>query len=441
MTAVVAFHELGHLVVALMFGIRVTQYSIGFGKVLFSCSWRGTRYCLSLIPLGGYVRMLDTRKDRLLSAQEQLYAFDRQHPCKKILVYLAGPFANLLLAVFLLSAVVYHEGVITVAPIVHTVIPDSLADKAGFQEGDHVLMVDGQPVSDFEDLNELSIDGLSSLQLSFTVQDARGKIRNRRMYLRNYPDLVDEIYRGKASFGFSPDCFSTEIDEVLQGLPAAEAGLKSGDRIVGLANKKINNYQQFITIARHLPLSAVSVDYVREGRRYQTFLKPKLIGKKQSGALITRIGITNKIDSSLAKRSRAIYHATLAQSFLIGFKKTFHVAKRTVVLLGKMLVGQSSLKTLSGPITIASMTKKTVDLGWTSYLFFLAMISISIGILNLLPISVLDGGGALMSLIEWVQGKPLSLRAEDFALRIGFAMLMLLIFVALFNDFFRIFAK
>lgn len=441
MTAVVAFHELGHLVVALMFRIRVQQYSIGFGKVLFSCSWHGTRYCLSLVPLGGYVRMLDTRKDYQLSAQEQLHAFDRQHPCKKILVYLAGPLANLLLAVLLLSAVVYHEGVITVAPIVHTVIPDSLADKAGFQEGDHVLMVNGQRVSDFEDLNELSTDGLNGLQLSFTVQDITGKIRDRWMHLRNYPDLVDEIYRGKASFGFSPDCFSTEIGQVLQGLPAAKAGLKSGDRIVGLASKKINNYQQFIKTVRHLPLSTISVDYVREGRRYQTFLKPELIGKKQSGALITRIGIINKIDSSLAKRSRAIYHATLTQSFLIGLKKTFHVAKRTVVLLGKMLVGQSSLKTLSGPITIASMTRKTVDLGWTSYLFFLAMISISIGILNLLPISVLDGGGALMSLIEWVQGKPLSLRAEDFALRIGFAMLMLLIFVALFNDFFRIFAK
>lgn len=441
MTAVVAFHELGHLVVALMFRIRVIQYSIGFGKVLCSCSWRGTRYCLSLIPLGGYVRMLDTRKDHQLSAQAQLYAFDRQHPCKKILVYLAGPLANLLLAVFLLSAVVYHEGVVTVAPIVHTVIADSLVDKAGFQEGDHVLMVNGQRVSNFEELNELSIDGLNSLQLSFTVQDAQGKIRERRMNLRNYPDLVDEIYRGKASFGFLPDRFSTEIDEVLQGLPAAKAGLKAGDRIVGLANKKIDNYQQFITAVRHLPPSVVTVDYVREGRYYHTFLKPELIEKKQNGAWISRVGIINKIDSSLAKRSRAIYHASFTQSFLMGLEKTFHVAKRTAVLLGKMLVGQSSLKTLSGPVTIASMTKKTVELGWTSYLFFLAMISISIGILNLLPISILDGGGALMSLIEWIQGKPLSLRAEDFALRIGFAMLMLLIFVALFNDFFRIFAK
>ena len=441
MTILVAFHELGHLVVALMFRIRVKQYSIGFGKVLFSRSWCGTRYCLSVIPLGGYVRMLDTRKDRQLSAQEQLHAFDRQHPCKKILVYLAGPIANLLLAIFLLSVVVYHEGVMTVAPIVHTVIPDSLADKAGFQEGDHVLMVNGQQVSDFENLNELSIDGLNGLQLNFIVQDVQGKIRDRQMLLSNYPNLVGEIYRGETSFGFLPDRFSTEVNEVLQGLPAAKAGLRSGDRIVGLANKKINSYQQFITIVRHLPLGPILVDYVREGRHYQTFLKPELIGKKQSGVLITGIGITNKIDSSLAKQSRAIYHATFTQSFLIGLKKTFHVGKRTLVLLGKMLIGQSSLKTLSGPITIASMTKKTVDLGWISYLSFLAMISISIGVLNLLPISVLDGGGALMSLIEWVQGKPLSLRAEDFALRIGFAMLMLLIFVALFNDFFRIFAK
>ncbi|MBN3859773.1 RIP metalloprotease RseP [Neisseriaceae bacterium PsAf] len=437
-TIIVAVHELGHYAVAKFFGVKIEKFSIGFGKVLYSKTWNNMEWCLSLIPLGGYVRMLDTRAGEVKEEEKQ-YAFDLQAPWKKLLVYFAGPFINLVLGALLFSLVFYHQGVTTVKPEVNMIATDSLAEKAGFQEGDYVVKINQQPVKDFAEVSMVTMENLENGLIQYEVIDTLGQEQIREVNTKNYPDEIRNILLGKNEFGFSPYKITNQLEKVLPDSPASQAGLQANDIILELNGQKIGSYAEFSNILRAHPGEKIEVLYQRGEKKFKTVVIPDAVLESKDSKPVGKIGVQNKIDETLAKKNRDIYYPNLSESVKMAIDKTGYISKQILVFLGRIVVGKSSLMNINGPITTASYASETAAMGLMPYLMFLALISISIGILNLLPIPMLDGGGILFSFIEWIRGKPISEAVQEFGMRFGFLFVILLMFIAFSNDFVRIF--
>lgn len=437
MMPIVLLHELGHYVIAKLFGVKVARFSIGFGKVLLSKTWRDTEWCLSLIPLGGYVHMLDTRFSKL-KEEDKPYAFDLQAPWKKILIYVAGPVINLVLGVLLLSFVFYYTGITSVTPQVNTIIPGSLAQEAGFEEGDYILQVNQIPVNNFADVTRLTMENLEKNVLQYRVKDTKGDERTLQINPNQHLEEVRNIILAKTSFGFLPDKVSNELGKVDPNSPASQAGLQENDIILSFNKQTIARYSDFSKILRDSAGKPVEVLYTRAGKKYVTTVTP---GSAESdhGRYVGRIGVHNKIDAVFAENNRNTYYPSLIQSIKIAWDKTAYISGQTLVFLSMMIVGKSSLLHISGPISMASFASDMASMGLMPYLVFLAFISISIGVFNLLPIPILDGGGVLFSLIEWIKGKPISKFTQELGMYVGFVLMALLMCIAFFNDFVRIF--
>ncbi|QRN41097.1 MAG: RIP metalloprotease RseP [Neisseriaceae bacterium] len=436
-TTIVTVHELGHYLVAKFFGVKVEKFSIGFGKVLCSKTWNDTTWCLSLIPLGGYVRMLDTRLGEVDEVEKQ-YAFDLQAPWKKILIYFAGPFINFVLGVLLFSLVFYHEGITSLKPEVNMVAIDSLAEKAGFQEGDYIIKINQKLVKDFSDVSILTMENLEN-GLQYEVIDASGQPQIRKVDTEKYPQEVRSILLGKSGFGLYPHRVTNEIEMVSPDGPASKAGLQADDIILELNHEKVENYTNFASIIRNHPSQKIDVLYQRGGEKFETVVIPDSLLEAKNSRPIGKIGVQNKIDEILAKKNSDIYYPNLLESVKMAFGKVGYFSKQILFLLGRIVVGKSSLVNISGPVTMASYANETAAIGLMTYLAFIAAISVSIGIFNLLPVPILDGGGILFSFIEWVRRKPMSDAERAFGTRLGFLFLVLLMFIAFSNDFVRIF--
>ena len=431
---IVSWHELGHYLMARVFGVRVQRFSVGFGSKLWGIEKWGTEWCISLWPIGGYVRMLDGREDKLKSGEE-IYAFDHQKPWKKILIYAAGPGMNFILSFIVFMGIFYFEGIPLIKPEVHTVLSESLAQKAGFKEGDTILKINGRKVEDFAGALSLTLENLERAPLHFSVVDKKGHLEERNIDARKYKKSIKSILLGKESFGLSPDRVLLQIEKVIPDSPASKAGLQKGDQLIALNGKKMLEHQDFVDELIALNGETALLLYERKGTRYQTWLR----GEKNPETGKYQVGIENKIDESLAKNIRSLYHPTLMESVRISFNKTVHFVWETFRFLGGMVVGGNSLLNLSGPVTMAGYASKAASLGGSAYFAFLAIVSISIGVLNLLPIPMLDGGGAFMALIEWIRKKPLRLEVQEKATQLGFFSVLCLMMVALYNDFIRIF--
>jgi regulator of sigma E protease len=435
----VTFHEYGHFWVARKCGVKVLRFSVGFGKPIVSWYDRhGTEFALAAIPLGGYVKMLDEREGPVAPAELHL-AFNRKGVWARIAIVAAGPIANFVFAVCAYWAVAVI-GVNTVAPIVGEVKVGSVAEQAGLQAGDEIVSVDKAATPSWQTV----IMGLAA-HLGDSVDIPVQVLRADESEPRTLVLSVDNWLRGDAkpelieSLGITP--YRPEIEPVL-GLvspdgAAERAGLLVGDLIVAIDGEPISQWQELVAVVRASAEKTLQMTIDRDGSPLTLSITPVLHPAKD-GSTYGLMGAAVKPVKWPDEYIRLLQKGPL-DAINEGFRRTYSDIKLTLGAVKKILLGDISLKTLSGPITIAQIAEESVSSGIESFLHFLAYLSVSLGVLNLLPIPVLDGGHLVYYFAEVLRGKPLSEKMQLAGLKVGVALIIFMMVIAFYNDLARIF--
>lgn len=431
----VSLHEFGHYIVARWCGVKVLRFSVGFGKPFFTKKRGDTEWCLAPIPLGGYVKMVDTREGNV--AEEDLpYAFDKQHPAKRIAIVAAGPLVNLALAV-LLYGLSFSFGVTEIRPYVGTVEPASIAAKAGFEAGDKIKSVNGVAVKDWGDAHTEMILNVESGKVDVAVDTAAGQAAVRVIDAAGTPE-AGKIAKNSGHIGLLPFKITTHIGHVQENSPAAAAGLKMGDKLISANGQALQTWVQWTELFRQSPGQKLAIVYERGGKTFQTAVRPDSF-ELSDGTLVGRIGVAAQRDAEWEKQVRHEYRPSVGEAFQMGWDKMVGYSATTLEFFGKLLSGNASASHVSGPLTIADVAGRSAAMGVQSYLEFLALVSISLGVFNLLPVPVLDGGHLVLYTAEWIRGKPLSERIQEIGLRLGVAAMLMLMVLAFYNDINRLF--
>jgi len=432
----VVFHELGHYAVARWCGVKVLRFSIGFGRVVWSRRFGPdrTEWAVSAVPLGGYVKMADEREDDLAPADRER-AFNRQSVWKRIAIVAAGPVANLLLAV-LLFAGTFMAGVPGQRALLAPPPPGSAAAAAGFVDGDRVVAVDGVAVASLADLRWRILKSQGREDVVVDVERPDGSRATRTLGLDRLA-LADWETNPLSALGLRADLGAPIVDQVTPGKPAAAAGILPGDRIVAVDGRAARSPADVASATNAKPGIALAWRIERDGAARDVSLVPE--AAEIGGRRIGLAGVRLKVDPASAERIAITVRSTPLDALADGARRTWELSVFTLRMLGRMLVGEASLKNLSGPITLADFAGQSAQAGALVFVGYLALISISLGVLNLLPIPLLDGGHLLYYLAEIVLGRPVSDRAFEVGQRIGMALLAVLMTLALVNDVSRLF--
>ena len=430
----VSLHEFGHYIVARLCGVKVLRFSVGFGKPFFTRKRGDTEWCLAPIPLGGYVKMVDTREGEVAQA-DLPYAFDKQHPAKRIAIVAAGPLTNLALAV-LLYGLSFSFGVTEIRPYVGTVEPDTIAARAGFQSGDRIQSVNSTPVADWGSAQTEIALNLEAGKVAVAVQTASGAQTVRTIDAAGTEE-AGKIAKNQGYIGLMPFKITTVIGGVEKGSPADKAGLKTGDKLTAADGKPITSWQEWANLTRQSPGRKIALTYERDGQARTADIRPDTV-ERSDKTLIGRVGLLPQSDKAWDRQIRRNYRPSVVHAFGMGWEKTVSHSWTTVKFFGKLISGNASASHISGPLTIADIAGQSAELGLQSYLEFLALVSISLGVLNLLPVPVLDGGHLMFYTAEWIRGKPLGERIQNIGLRFGLALMMLMMAIAFFNDITRL---
>ncbi|QTR49904.1 RIP metalloprotease RseP [Candidatus Thiothrix anitrata] len=438
----VTVHEFGHYWVARRLGVKVLRFSVGFGKPLWTRVSKDAdrvEYVIAALPLGGYVKMLDEREfdeNTQIPEKELHRAFNRQVLWKRAAIVFAGPLANFLLAIAV-YALTFVLGVDTFRPVVE-VRKDTPAALAGFQTGDTLTAINGEAVTSWDDLHMLLIeDYLTSPRLEISVTTPEGNNVQRVLDLGDKPMFKDETdFLNKAGLGLWMRGIG--IAGVLEGSAAAQAGLQAGDKVLSVGGTAPQSVQDFIQIIQQHAEQTIALQIRRGDNDVSINVTPqsKDLDGKTVGSLGANVGayMTDAVRAELAFTQRyGVFDA-----LWLGMVKTKQMSVVTLKLMGRMLTGEVALKNISGPVTIAQFAGTTASIGLGAFLGFLAIVSISLGVLNLLPIPMLDGGHLMYYLVEWVKGSPVSAEVEAVGLRIGMALIGCLMVLALYNDFMRL---
>lgn len=433
----VTFHEFGHFWVARRCGVKVLRFSVGFGTPLVRWHDRqGTEFVVAAIPLGGYVKMLDEREGDV-PAELLDRAFNRKTVFQRIAIVAAGPIANFLLAI-LFFWVLAMLGSQQIKPIIGSVVADSPAAQAGLAAGQEVIAVDGEAVDGWSGVNlqlvrrlgetgELSV---SVLEQGSTVPAVHQVSIKSWLKSEDNPDPIGGL-------GIQPwrPAVAPVIAELDEKGPAKAAGLKIGDRIVSLDAQSVTDWQEVVSRIRAMPDGKVILGIERAGQReaLALTLAAKGEGKARTGYLGAGVAGGQWPPEMLREVSYGPV-AAVGQAL----SRTWSMSLLTLDSLKKMVVGQLSVKNLSGPITIAKVAGASAQSGVGDFLHFLAYLSISLGVLNLLPIPVLDGGHLLFYMVEWVRGRPLSERVQAWGMQIGISLVVGVMLLALVNDLSRL---
>ena len=432
----VSLHEFGHYIVARWCGVKVLRFSVGFGKPFFTKKRGDTEWCLAPITLGGYVKMVDTREGNVSEA-DLPYAFDKQHPFKKILIVAAGPLTNLALAVLLYGLSFSFGGVTELRPYIGIVEPASVAAKAGFKSGDKVLSVNGMAVKDWPEAMTEIVLNLEAGKVNVAVEEENGQHALRVFDIAGSAD-ADAIAKQKAGIGLYPFRSTNQLGMVAPGSPAERAGLKKDDMILSVNGDTQGGWLAWSENIRNHPGAKLIIEY-RRGSQVHTAEMYADSVETPNGTLVGRAGIAPKADEAWENKIRHHYQPAVGEAFKMGLDKTYGYTVLTMKFFGKLLTGNASLSHISGPVTIADAAGKYASLGLQSYVEFLALISVSLGIMNLLPIPVLDGGHLVYYTAEWLRGKPLSERVQMMGMRFGILAMLALMLLAFFNDITRLF--
>ncbi len=429
----VTFHEFGHFWVARRCGVKVLRFSVGFGSPLVRWHDRhGTEFVIAAIPLGGYVKMLDEREGDVPPALLDS-AFNRKTVRQRFAIVSAGPLANFLLALvfFWLLAMLGSQ---QVRPVVGAVESGSLAAQAGMAVDQEIVAVNGKPVSGWGEVNLQLVRRLGeSGQLDVAVREVGSSAeRQLQIPLQNWLKGVEEPDPITA-LGIRP--WRPQIAPVIAQLdpegPAQAAGIQLGDRLISLNRQPLDDWQQVIDAVKVLPGATAVLEVERDGQRVDVPLT--LAARGEGEARRGYLGAGVEGGEWPAEMLREVRFGPL-DAVVEGAKRTWTMSLLTLDSLKKMLFGELSVKNLSGPITIAKVAGASAQSGLGDFLNFLAYLSISLGVLNLLPIPVLDGGHLLFYLVEWVRGRPLSERVQGWGVQIGISLVVGVMLLALVND-------
>jgi regulator of sigma E protease len=438
LAVLVAVHEYGHFAVARACGVKVLRFSIGFGRALYR--WRdtrGTEYVIAAIPLGGYVKMLDEREGDV-EPQEQHLAFNRKPPLQRIAVVAAGPAANFLLAICAYWFL-YMAGETGYAPVIGEVEAGSVADVAGLEAGQEIIAVDGTPTPTWQALSFRLLDRIGDTgSIRFTVKYPDSEVQYESeawvdawLSEQEQPDL----YGGLGLSLYTPDA-EPVISEVVADSPAESSGLLAGDRILAADGVPMPLWMDWVEYVRARPGQSIDLTYQRDGLVLSTQIVPA-VTEGEDGENFGRVGLAVALPEMPAELIRQYSRGPL-EALWAGVQRTGELTVFTLNSIKKMLQGLISPKNLSGPITIAKVATESAKSGLESWIGLLALLSVSLGVLNLLPIPVLDGGHLLYYTLELLAGRPVPERIQMIGYQLGLVVVLGIMGFALYNDIARL---
>jgi regulator of sigma E protease len=434
----IAVHEFGHFWVARKLGVKVLRFSIGFGKPLLRRvgDRDGTEYVVAAVPLGGYVKMLDEREGPV-DDQEVHRAFNRQRLWKRTAIVAAGPAFNLLFAIMVYWGILV-TGDTGTRPLIGTVEPDSIAAQAGLASGDELIRVGDRSTPTWESaVYALMAESLNGEDLPVRVRDASGAEVVHTLdgdalaALPDDPEILSHLGLAVAKPVLPP-----VLGEVMDGEPAEQAGLRSGDRVLASDGEPVQSWRQWVDLVQAHPGEPMRVRIERGGEEIDLVLTPRIA--EGSEGPVGRIGAAVHVSDELFDDYRTEVRLGPVEAAGAAVARTFDMSVLMLRVIGRMLIGEASVENLSGPISIADAAGKTASYGLDYFIKFLAVVSISLGVLNLLPIPILDGGHLLYFAIEAVKGSPLSEQAQMQGQRIGLALLAALMTLAFYVDIARL---
>jgi regulator of sigma E protease len=430
----IVVHELGHYVVARWCGVKVLRFSVGFGRALAIRRFGPdrTEWVIAAVPLGGYVKMVDEREGDVEPA-DLPRAFNRQSVWKRFAIVVAGPVANFLLAIALYWCL-FMSGVQEAKPILAAPDAGTVAAQAGLRAGDTIRAINDEPVTGWQDVRWRLLQlALDRKQARIEVADARGAIDWRTLDLsRTAADEVEGDLLAKLGMRLYRPELPPVIGKVIAGGVAARAGLAAGDRVIAVNGEPTASWEALVAKIRASPGRALVLEIERAGATRRIELAPE--AATQGTETIGRIGAAPQVDEGALKAYYFEVRYGPVDAAAKAVARTWEMSVFSLRMLGKMVVGEVSWRNLSGPVTIADYAGQSASLGLAPYLAFLALISISLGVLNLLPIPLLDGGHLMYYTIEVLKGSPVSERAMEIGQRAGLAVLLFLMAFAFYND-------
>jgi len=436
----IAIHEFGHYWVARRVGIKVLRFSIGMGKALWTRVSKvdGTEFTIAAIPLGGYVKMLDERVDTV-SPGERHMAFNQKPLWARAAVVIAGPMANFLLAIAAYWLVMMI-GISGIAPLLGPVAPDSPAAISGFQPEDRLVAVNGTATPSWTDARLALLD--ASLDVSepalVEVETVTGSFTTRELKLSDVTVLKDggDPLAGMGFTNWYPD-IEPLIGTVMPDGAAADAGMLPGDLVLSVDEKPIDSWLDFVNAVQPNANKPLALVVQRDGGQLALNMTPQSVDI--DGVTIGRVGVTETQSAALFEKARITVQYPVGTAFVKALQRTWDMTTLTVRMLLKLVTGQASLDNISGPISIAQYAGQSASIGIDHYINFIAMISISLAVLNLLPIPMLDGGHLVYFAVEAITRKPVSERVQIIGQQIGLVILGGLMFLAFYNDIWRLF--
>lgn len=440
----VAFHEYGHFWTARKLGIKVLKFSVGFGKPLWQRTGAdGTEYVLAAIPLGGYVKMLDEREGEV-PEEEAHRAFNRQSVWTRIAVVAAGPFANFILAIAAYW-LMFGIGISAMVPRIGAPDVGSLADIAGFESGERIVQIGDRPTESWEAVRISLLDSVlvgDGEPVEIQVETTDGAILRRQLPIDGDAALADGgDMVGDSGLKLWRPSIPAVLDQILDDSAAKRAGLQTGDKILTADGEPIADWSAWVMLVQASPEKTLSVEVERAGQVLTLNLTPASV--ERGGRVFGRIGATAFIDETVeseAAAMRTVVGYGPIESLWRGVQRTVDISLVSLQMIGKLVTGQASLENVSGPLTIAQFAGQSASVGFDHYLNFLALISVSLAVLNLLPVPILDGGHLLFYAVELVKGSPVSERVQLWGQQLGLVLLAGLMGLAFYNDILRLFS-
>ena len=434
----IAIHEFGHYWVARKLGVKVLVYSIGFGPTLLKWQSKksGIQYQLSALPLGGYVKMLDEREGNV--AEKDLpYAFNRQSPWKRIAIVAAGPLINLIFAV-LLFWILFLPAQEQLNTRIGKIMPNTPAALVDLQVGDKILAVDGQTTPTWEKLNYTLVNRVGETGQVSIIVDRAGTEKQFSLPIKDF--LKDQSQSPLDVLGFLPyrPVIPATVKELSADGAASRQGMKVGDRIVAIDNVVMKDWFDVVDVVQNSPEKLLNIDVMRQGQLLHLQVMPQ--GQRDNmGNIAGVLGVKSDAGKITipAEYKQTIQYSPI-EALGVAVDKTTQLSGMIFNSIIKMVRGLIGLDNLSGPITIAKVAGQSAEMGWQTFISFMALMSVSLGILNLLPIPMLDGGHLVYYFIEAIRGKPVSEQIQMFGLKVGMVLLGSMMLLALFNDFMRL---
>lgn len=450
MGLIVTIHEWGHYQVARYFNIKILKFSIGFGKPIYSRQGKETEFIIGQIPLGGYVKFADERED-YVEPCDVLRAFNRQSVYKRFAVVLAGPLINLVFAL-LIFAIMYMVGVTGMKPIVNGIAVNSPLENSVKQNSQinyfannqawSVTEVNGNEVFSWQMVHQQLLQSLASgektVSVSFQNIQETDVISIPEISLSSI-DINQPNQNWLAKLGFLPSkpIIPAILGEILENGPANKVGMLSGDKVLSIDENLIYSWQDFVKVVQSKPNKVVKVVFERDNAIYDAQVKLDS-SVLEDGQKVGRMGVGVFVDENTLKPYMANIQYGFFEAFEKGYQRSIDLFVMSIVMLKRMVIGEVSTKNLSGPLSIAQFSGQAIQSGLVAFLSLVGLLSLSIGILNLLPIPVLDGGHLMYYLIEMIKGSPVSERVMVVGQTFGLMVIIGLTFVALFNDVIRI---